>query len=427
MAVALYQAGLADDEVLTVLANNPHTMEVALDHRGQDSDRALAYLWKEHGMKAQSKGASKVATADDFEDVSTSSPMDVSASSSLKDSKPQRFRVLPVAEFLERPRASWIVKGLLPQASLAVVFGESGSGKTFWVLDLVGAVARGVDWRSHRVKQGRVVYVCAEGVAGFRNRLDAYCQHHGLTDLDIGVIPDAPNLLEKGDVRDLVAAVKTFGPTDIVVVDTFAQAMPGANENSGEDVGRALAHCRALHRATGALVILVHHSGKDASKGARGWSGLRAAADAEIEISRADNARSATVTKLKDGEDGAEFGFTLSTTAIGEDEDGETMSSCVVAHGEAVRKQALPKGDKQKLVLRVAQDLLDLADEVTTSELVDNVVNQIPFDKSAGKQDNRRTHTLRALDSLVESGRISTAGGLVDRQLDSCACACGSG
>jgi hypothetical protein len=49
-------------------------------------------------------------------------------------------------------------------------------------------------------------------------------------------------------------------------------------------MGLALSHCKHIYEVTGAIVLLVHHSGKDAAKGARGWSGIRAAADTEIEI-----------------------------------------------------------------------------------------------------------------------------------------------
>jgi hypothetical protein len=68
-AVALHQAGLDETEVFNVLAASPHAMEVALDHRRQDPDRALRYLWVEHAHKAKGRGASRVATGDDFEVV----------------------------------------------------------------------------------------------------------------------------------------------------------------------------------------------------------------------------------------------------------------------------------------------------------------------------------------------------------------------
>lgn len=426
--IALYQAGLADQEVFSVLTANPYVMEVALDHRRQDTDRATLYVWKEHCQKAKVKAEARRVSADLFDDISEPTPEgaetvdplagfeDISApeEKAAKPQKQPRFAVQDISDFLKRPKANWLIKGVLPQAGLAVVFGESGSGKTFFVLDLTAAIARGIEWRGHKTRQGRVVYVCAEGEAGFRNRLDAYVKHNGLDGMPMGVIPDAPNLLEKTDVKDLLAALKAHGKVDVIVLDTFAQVMPGANENSGEDVGRALAHCKAIHRVTGALVILVHHSGKDSSKGARGWSGLRAAADAEIEVERCDHNRSATVTKLKDGEDGAEFGFKLETITIGEDDDGDTTSSCVITHGKVVRKEKEPAGSKQKVVMRVMRDLTETPGEyVSTNAVIENAIAQIPHDEAEGKRDRRRQHVLQAVEALVASGTLRMVSGQI--------------
>ncbi|RYF70594.1 MAG: hypothetical protein EOO29_31535, partial [Comamonadaceae bacterium] len=356
-AVALFQCGLAADEVLTLLATSPHAMEVALDHRRQDPDRALLYLWRQC-TDAKPKGEQrKVATADDFEDVSEAAVGGATVAGALK--KTRRFQVLSIPELLQRPRAEWLIRGVLPRTGIAMVYGDSGSGKSFFMLDVAAAIARGLDWRGHKVQNPHpVVYVCAEGEADFRDRVQAYCTYNDLQDFPIGVVPDAPNLLIKDDVRDLVSAVKAFGPTSMIVVDTLAQAVPGANENSGEDMGRALAHCKALGRVTGALVLLVHHSGKDSAKGARGWSGLRAAVDAELEVARFgagdfSDPRMARVSKLKGGRDGAEFGFRLNLVEIGQYEDGETISSCVILADEVktlVERKVPPKGERQQLV-----------------------------------------------------------------------------
>lgn len=415
-AVALYQCGLSDDEVFSFLAANSFAMEVALDHRRQDTDRALAYLWKEHTTKAKGKGGSRVATADDFEDVSGAGGATVAEA--MK--KTRRFQVLSVPELLQRPRAEWLIRGVLPRTGIAMVYGDSGSGKSFFVLDLAAAIARGLDWRGHKVQNPHpVVYVCAEGEADFRDRVQAYCAYNALQDFPIGVVPDAPNLLIKDDVRDLVSAVKAFGSVSMIVVDTLAQTVPGANENSGEDMGRALAHCKALGRVTGALVLLVHHSGKDSAKGARGWSGLRAAVDAELEVARFgagdfSDPRMARVSKLKGGRDGAEFGFRLNLVEVGQYEDGETISSCVILADEVktkAQRKTPPKGNEQ-LVLRVAQTLLDMDDIVTSEELIDAAAAQMVAPEK-GKSDNRRRDARRALESLVagnllgnDSGRI---------------------
>lgn len=419
-AVALYQCGLPDDEVFSLLAASPHAMEVALDHRRQDPDRALLYLWREHCLKAKAKGEQrKVATADDFEDVSEQGVAE--STPPAAQGKPLRFQVLSVRELLQRPRATWLVRGVLPGKGIAMVYGESGSGKSFFVLDLVAAIAQGKNWRGHKIERPhQVVYVCAEGEEDFRDRVQAYCDFNGLSDLPLGVVPDAPNLLLREDVKDLLASVRQFGTPSVIVIDTLAQTTPGANENSGEDMGRALAHCKALNRATGSLVLLVHHSGKDSARGARGWSGIKAAVDAEIEVERLgsgdfDDLRSARVSKLKGGRDGAEFGFRLNLVAIGQHDDGEVINSCVVGYEtpkpKGQRKEA-PKGEWQRVVLRVASTLTDLDDMVTSNELIEAAVNEMPG-PDHGKRDNRRRDAARALESLVAGNHISLADGLV--------------
>lgn len=414
-AVALYSSGLADDEVFSILAQNEHAMEIALDHRRQDHDRALLYLWREHCCKGKARSSPR-PTADEFDDVSGGSP----AAYDLSPVKRERFQVQSAAEFAHRTPQRWIIKGILPGAGLCVVYGDSGSGKTFFALDVTGAVARGIEWRGKKVRQGRVVYVVAEGAGGFRDRMDAYAQFHGidLASFDIGVIADSPNLMEKADVKDLLLALAAHGKADIIVIDTLAQSMPGGNENAGEDMGRVLAHCKALHRVTGALVMLIHHSGKDAARGARGWSGLRAAADVQIEVVRSGDDRAAVIDKQKDGGgEGDEYGFKLQTVTIGEDEDGDAITSCVLHHVDATprsERKKEPKGDKQKLVLKLAREVADLGDgQLDVSTLIELAVNQIPKDDTA-KCDNRRRDVLRAIESLVLANQLSTEGGVVD-------------
>ena len=344
----------------------------------------------------------------------------VSAQTQTEESDSQtlkaKFVVEPAHEFSLRPAPRWIVKDILPKAELAVLYGDSGSGKTFFALDLCAAIALGQEWRGKKVHQGKVVYVAAEGAGGFRNRLKAYSHQHQieLSDLPIGVIAAAPNMMEKNDAVEIAKAIVASGGADIVVLDTFAQVMPGANENSGEDVGKALAHCKGIHRATGALVLLVHHSGKDSSKGARGWSGLRAAADAEIEVMRSEDARAATVTKLKDGEDSASFGFRLHTVTVGLDLDGDEITSCVLEHNDGGRpsKRKEPKGKNERLAIRLLTELIDgdlSGDGVQVGEFIEAMVSNML--RGEGKQDQRRTLALRAVDSLVADGRVESTNG----------------
>jgi hypothetical protein len=320
------------------------------------------------------------------------------------------YRIRTAAEFVRHIRpTSWLIKGVLPRAELGVIYGESASGKTFIAWDMCAALARGVDWNGFKVNHAKVLYVVAEGSNGFNNRIQAYCHQYAIphNELNIDVISDViPNLGDQGSVNRLCEDVKRFGPYDLIIMDTFAQVTAGSNENSGEDMGKALLNARRIGKAAGAMVLLIHHSGKDSSKGARGHSSIRAACDFEAEVTRFENDRAFQVTKLKDGRDGAQFGFKLLDVVLGEDEDGDDITSCIVEFGTSksrLKRLTGPKGDIEKLVLSVAHELAGFGDEndsgFNQQDLLEQCVLQVPYDDT--KRDQRRARVIRAVESLL--------------------------
>lgn len=327
-----------------------------------------------------------------------------------------RFEFVQAASFSAGKPPGWIIKNVLPRAELVVLYGESGAGKSFLALDLMGSIARGADWRGHKTTQGLGCgYIAAEGAAGFRNRLQAYAQHYGidLADLPLAVLAGAPNFTKRDDVVALGKAMLSYGRLDILVVDTLAQVTPGANENAGEDMGAVIANCKTLHAVTGATVVLVHHSGKDASRGARGWSGIKGALDAELEVTRADNERVVTISKMKDGMgEGQQYGFRLLEVPLGMDEDGEVYGSCVVEACDAApsAKKGGPKGKHEQTVYKAVLDLL--GDEWPHRDaVIEEARNQTPIDPAV-KRDLRDQHHGRALRSLLDRG-VLVADGLL--------------
>lgn len=310
----------------------------------------------------------------------------------------------PVHLFAKADALQWWIKGVLPRAELGVVYGASGSGKSFVLLDLGMAIARGVEWRGHRVKQGRVAYIAAEGSGGFRKRLVAYGQGTGidLAEVPMVVLGAAPNLMDAKDSAAVASAIQAAGGADVVIVDTFAQTTPGANENAGEDVGKALAHCKRIHEATGAMVLLVHHAGKDASRGARGWSGLRAAVDTEIEVVKTEGgARYMRLSKSKDDTDGQEWGFELAQVTLGLDEDGDPITSCIVREAE-VNKAKLERklGPLEAIVNQVIQEFAKVQTVgIEVVAVLDEAVRLMP-EPEEGKRDTRRQRAKRALEML---------------------------
>ena len=340
------------------------------------------------------------ATPDEFEDLS---------STPLPEPKASRFTVLSAQDFASTPPPRWLIKHILPEAELVVLYGAPGSGKSFIALDAAMAIARGVPWRGRKTKPGRVVYLAAEGAGGFRNRMAAYAQvnHLDLSTVPFGIISAAPNMLDGPQAKDVVRAIVASGGASVVVVDTFAQVMPGGDENGGKDVGLALAHCKRIHAATGAVVILIHHSGKDATKGARGWSGLKGAADAELEVLRTPGGRMLRISKQKDGEDSLQWGFGLEVVNIGMDEDGEVITSCVVVDAPLGVPAGVPDralGPVEIVVNDVIQEFLGgSVDGIDMREILVEAAKRVGETPQKGVRDTRYQRVKRVLEKLCST------------------------
>jgi len=274
----------------------------------------------------------------------------------------QRFRLLNSSDLHALPPLAWCVRGVLPAHGLASVYGPSGSGKSFLVLDAAAAIADGAEWFGYRVKPAPVVYCALEGEAGFRVRVAAWEQAKGRKlPAGLRLVLQAFKLTDPQDVADLAAAVLTAGAGAVVILDTLNRAAPEADENASADMGRILEAAKALQRLTGGLVLVVHHTGKDATRGLRGHSSLFAALDAAVEVTREGDRREWKVAKAKDGQDGAGHPFRLEVVDLGEDDEGETVTSCVIAPDESpqdVTRSRLPKGGNQKVVLDALGELL---------------------------------------------------------------------
>lgn len=247
--------------------------------------------------------------------------------------------------------ANDFVEGLLTTAAMSVIYGPSNCGKTFFIVDLALHVSLGREWRGRAVERGAVVYLSLEGAMGIRNRLSAFRAHHELggEQLPFVAMPQPVNLLnEDADVRAVIelvhhVAIAAGMPVAMVIVDTLSRAMAGGNENSPEDMTAIVSNCDKIRDGTGAHVCLVHHSGKDEARGARGHSSLRAATDTEIEITREPEATSSNVrvAKQRDLEAAEPFSFSLKAVPLGVNRRGKDVTSCVVMEAERQAKASL--------------------------------------------------------------------------------------
>lgn len=305
-----------------------------------------------------------------------------------------------------------LIKTLLDEASMSVVYGESGSGKSFFVTDIAFHIAAGLSWRGMKTLQGGVIYIAAEGARGMRKRKIALARQHAILGaIPFGVVPCAVNLCNpKADTAELIELVKQasarVGPVLMVVVDTLARTFGGGDENSPDDMGSFIANVDKIRSAVGCHVCIVHHSGKDQAKGGRGHSSLRAATDTEIEITKtSDDIRTATVKKQKEGEDGERYLFSLKVVALGRDDEDEDITSCVVEHIEATRveEQRVFLTEREQLAHRaiVQQMLKNESDWLWVNALRETLIGY-----GVVERDSHRMSGTRLKDSLVSKGKI---------------------
>lgn len=278
--------------------------------------------------------------------------------------------IRPVHRIQPALRSRYLVKGWLDRGAFSVVYGESNVGKTFFAMDLAIHVAAGEDWHGNRVPNGEkwtgpVLYVAAEGGSGINNRIEAMRRAKPeLMDRinengDLCLLNLPLDLCTSNDADYLIEAIREDFPQmpSLIVIDTLARTMGNGDENAAKDMGLFVRNIDMLRKETGAHVMVIHHSGKDASKGARGSGSLRAAADTEIELTRNDGVVMAEARKQRDMPCDGVFAYRLKSVFLGFDEDGDKVTSAVVEATEPVKRKVKLTGT-DKIALQALDDCI---------------------------------------------------------------------
>jgi putative DNA primase/helicase len=289
--------------------------------------------------------------------------------SAKEPAKPEpRYKLLTAAEMVAQPPHPHIIKRTIPAGSVGAFVGATGSAKSFLVLHALNAIAEGEPWFELRTMPRVVLYIGLEGAAGIANRVRALrATGHDCENLRFMVT--ALDIRDKDDRSDLIETIRASGTNPAVIaIDTLARSSPGADENSGQDMGQIIAALSEVQHQLGATVIAVHHTGKDSTKGPRGHSSLLAALDFAIEVRRDGDVREWQLIKAKDAADGEIHPFSLRVVGLGEDEDGDEITSCVVHELDAddtpqQRRPVAPSGGNQRLAWLAVTDLIKASQE----------------------------------------------------------------
>lgn len=328
-----------------------------------------------------------------------------------------KYKLLTGKDLRLLPPVQWRLKGIFPYEGLAAIYGPSASGKSFLGFDAGVAISEGCDWFGIRTIKSTVVYVALEGESGFKNRVAAWELENGRPlPPDMFMVLQPFHITEPENVEELAAAVPLGS---VVIVDTLNRAAPTSDENSSKEMGEILESCKHLQVLIGGLVILIHHTGKDTSRGARGHSSFFAALDGAIEVERTATQRSWSVAKAKDGQDGKSVPFELKLHVLGVDADGDEVTSCTITpvHGNIFTKPQ-PKGQRQQAALKaVERHIASLANPTlgiagcpagTVSLSFEDAVSHIAGTLHETPKHKRNNEARRLLKALAAGGFLGT-------------------
>lgn len=308
-----------------------------------------------------------------------------------------------------------LIERTLSKKSVAMIYGASNSGKTFLAIDIAMSVATGLPMLGRNVIQKPVLYIAAEAPEGVTNRMKVWLKNHpeiNKAQVQIGggchLYPYQIDLFGNVDVDQVINDIHVTNHINcneigLIVIDTLARVSGDANENSN-DMSVVMAHCDRIKNATGATILLIHHSGKNEANGARGWSGVRAAVDTEIEVIESEKTHIATITKQRDIEGkGDKFAYKLISVPIGVNQWGSTRSTCYI-EPSGLPKKINNLTQTQTLVFDIIQNAMP-------------ALNQAEVILKTGKDRNqirRAINDLKQLNYVYEGAK----GSLFATQLD---------
>jgi hypothetical protein len=282
----------------------------------------------------------------------------------------QPLQIKRIPEVKQTPIGLDVVRGLIPSGpAVVLVYGKSSVGKSFYVSSVAFAISRGVRWNGRRVRQTGVVYISSEGRMGARVRAYEHLEGVMLDGLPFGLLETALDLSDASyaDIDDLIAQARQLPfEVGVLVVDTIARNFGAGDPDKTDYMSVFVETCGRFSRALDAVVVGVHHPGKDESRGPRNSYALTAGVDTQILIKEDGDCRVVELEKQRDGVTGEVEAFRLEVVDLGPhphpdaDED-ERITSCVAVPVSMGERSAGGARDRLTGQARMARDILSEA------------------------------------------------------------------
>ena len=244
------------------------------------------------------------------------------------------FTLTPLNQLLSEPyKFNWLIKDHMEKHSIAMLFGEPASAKSFIAMDIAFCVAAGIDWNGNTTEQGKVVYIAGEGHSGIAKRFKALGMKYSMTTNDIFLSTLPTSLMDSASVDVVQKWIDDLCPNPaLIIIDTLQRNFGNGDENSARDFGIFLFLITKTLMASGATVMLIHHSGHGSSERGRGSSAIRAAMDVEYKVTKDKDLVTMTCSKAKEFRKPEPISFNLNTQSIPDwlDEEGKPVESAIL-------------------------------------------------------------------------------------------------
>lgn len=249
-----------------------------------------------------------------------------------------RFKRYKMTELLNMKLPVWLIKDMLFEQQIAVFCATSGSYKSFIALAISCMLAHEMTWMGRKLKKRRVVYLAGEGFPLFGHRRMAWNIQHGKQFEDDGleIIDGTVNLLDDKDVDAFIESMKDCPDIDLLTIDTLSTSTAGEDENTSPVMTKAVVNAKRMSRALKCAVLIIHHPGKDITRGLRGHSSLGANIDSVWIGEKTGNKVKLVTEKQRDGEDKKVFYFHANSVDLGVyDDEGIEMTSLALTPCDA--------------------------------------------------------------------------------------------
>jgi hypothetical protein len=386
---AMVRAFIPPEKTLGVITNPDFKISERVLLRRDGTDRsdeeAAAYGRKEIERLTQKVWAQK---RKEIREEFASEPIEthhldelIEADQAKRKAGVARFKAITLSAIRNLPPLEYVLPGVIPVNALFELYGKEKSGKTFWAATLGFCIATGTDFFGKAIKPGRVLHVIGEGnIKSFGNRVEAWIKDQAQSSTQAKeleerfeknwcVLPIAVHVDVESQVKDFLEA--NPGEWTLIIVDTMLRNMVG-HISDPKDMSAFVRGCDAIREKTGAAVLVLHHEGKDASKGGMGSMVMNAAVDGVAKFYRKGNARIFSIVVLRDGDDRQpnmvfELKSVLLDLSFDDHRDNEVRSAVLKLTGTQERTVVTPTA-AEELLLAIRETSPSKQSELVTEE-----------------------------------------------------------